>query len=205
MAPARPHLLVTGFGPFFRVDDNPSRAVAFALADAPPPGVRIRAAELPVDVAASARALESELRRAPDVDAVLALGVQEEGYYRVERRARHRLSARKPDNAGVVPAGHVLEPARDFETAFDVDLCAAALRASGAGDVRTSDDAGGFVCERVYHHLLAHGAERRLPGLFLHLPPAGSSRAEEQVPHVRALVLELVRQTRALSGEGLGA
>ena len=189
-----PHILVTGFGPFFQVEDNPSRAVAFALAEASPVGLRISAAELPVDVRAAAEALDREIERAGPVDVLLALGVQREAYFRVERRARHRLTSQKPDNAGVVTEGIELEPACDFETRFDVEACARALRASGAIDVRTSDDAGGFVCERVYHHVLALGAHQPMPGLFLHLPPNEVLAADQQVPHVRALVLELVAQ-----------
>ena len=194
-----PHILVTGFGPFFQVEENPSRTVAFALADAPPDGVRVSAVELPVDVATAGEAIDRAVASVEPVDLLLALGVQRDAYFRVERRARFRLTSQKPDNSGVVTEGIELEPARDFETRFDVEACARVLRASGAADVRTSDDAGGFVCERVYHHVLALGARRPLPGLFLHLPPHDALSAEEQLPHVRALLPELASQARAFT------
>lgn len=189
-----PHLLVSGFGPFFEVDENPSRDVAFALESEPPPGVRVSAVELPVTIESAGDVLAAAVAGAEPVDAVLSLGVQKEPFFRVERRARCRLSATKPDNDGFVPAGTVLSPARDLATALDVAACVRALLRSGAHDARPSDDAGGFVCERVYHRALALGAERGLPALFLHLPPAHVRSAREQVPHVRALVEEVARQ-----------
>ena len=197
-------VLVTGFGPFLGVAENPSLAVARALAADPllgrELGIQILAAELPVVLGAVPAAFDAALReaqRARSVLAVLSLGVQRDLTFRLERRARHELHAQKPDNAGVVAAGLILEPARTLATCAPCADLLAALREAGAPAVVDSDDAGGFVCERTYHHVLARCEPTGLPAVFLHVPPAEAFPAALQVPIVAALLRALVRAARA--------
>ena len=61
-------VLVTGFEPFDGGTDNPAMRLARALADDPPPGVRLHAEILPVSYAAAGSALHAALlRHRPDV------------------------------------------------------------------------------------------------------------------------------------------
>lgn len=167
-------LLVTGFGPFFRVARNASAEVARALAATPPAGWEVAARELPVTFAGAPPALEAALAelapRLPDL--LLSLGVHRKGWFRLERRARPRLTSAKPDNEGVRAAS--LGPVGETEraTTLDLELLAGLLVRAGAPEVRVSEDAGGFVCERTYLAALEAGERERFPALFLHLPPA---------------------------------
>ena len=52
------------------------------------------------------------------------------------------------------PDGLALALGPDRESALDLDGLADTLRAAGAGEVRVSDDAGGYVCEVTFHTLL---------------------------------------------------
>jgi pyroglutamyl-peptidase len=188
-----PLVLVTGFGPFPGRAVNPSRDVAFALEREPPPGVRVVARELPVTFRGAPAAIREALAElAPRRPAVLlGLGVQPEPWFRLERRARGTYRGVRVDNDGATADGLALELGPDRACGLDLERLAAALRAAGAGDVRLSDDAGGYVCEVTFHTLL--GLAQGAPTVFLHVPPAEVLDAVEQTPIVRTLVAELAR------------
>jgi len=195
----QPLVLVTGFGPFRDVARNPSGELAEALALDPPAGVEVVGRVLPVSFAAAPPALEAAIERlAPRVpDAILGLGVQRGAWFRLERRARAVLDSEKPDLDGRF--ARELEPlgARDLECALDLERLCAAMRAAGAGEARASDQAGGYVCERVFRAALEAGARLGLPGLFLHLPPADLVSVDDQLPVLRGLLVELAAMVRA--------
>jgi pyroglutamyl-peptidase len=194
-----PLVVVTGFGPFPGVEVNPSGAVALALAGLGPDalgGARVRARVLPVSVARAGDAVDALLAELDDTEpvppaALLSLGVQREPRFRLELRARARLTSERPDADGQAVAGTRLEGEEERRTTLDLEELAGVLEAAGAGDVHRSDDAGGYVCERVYHHVLGRAAELGVRGLFLHVPPEDAVPAERQVPVVAALVAAL--------------
>ena len=186
-----PLVLVTGFGAFADDANNPSRVVAAELERDPPRGVRVRARELPVtfagaprDVASFVSEFESE---SPTL--LLGLGVQREAYFRFETRARGRFDPRRADNAG--ETGASIDLGRELATRVDVEQLARMLREAGAGDVRVSGDAGGYVCERTFRALLEEGERIDVPAMFLHVPPARAVAAAEQARLVRAMLAEL--------------
>jgi len=182
--------MVTGFGSFEQVGRNPSREVALALEAAPPRGVRVRAAELPVAFAGVAPALERHLGAlAPErPDLFLGLGVQKLASFRLERRARGRLVGRRPDNEGRTASAHLRGRGVERSTRLDLRHLAQVLQGAGAARVEISEEAGAYVCERAYYELLSLGSRLGVPALFLHLPPHEALAAEDQVPVVRALV-----------------
>jgi pyroglutamyl-peptidase len=184
----RPLVLITGFGPFPDDANNPSRLVAAALQRHPPRGVRVRACELPVTFdgapIAVARFVERFAHKQPAL--LLGLGVQRDGYFRFERRARGRFDARRADNAG--RTGAAIDLGAELVTRVDVRELAELLRVAGANDVRVSNDAGRYVCERTYRALLEHGRELGIPAVFLHVPPAKSVAPAEQARLVRAML-----------------
>ena len=188
-------LLVTGFGAFERVDENPSGALARAL-DAEDGVVGV---ELPVTFRGSAEAWDAALAALPARPrALLSLGVHPGSSFRLEERAGPALSTDRPDTAG--ETGAALSGAMgggdgDLVTSLDLDALADALRAGGwEGEVERSVDAGQYVCERIYRHVLVRGAELGVPGLFLHVPPLATAPLEAQLPPVRALVAALRAQ-----------
>ena len=201
-----PLVLVTGFGPFEDRRHNPSRAVAAALEREPPPGLRVRSRELPVSFLAAPREVERfvarHARSRPVL--VLGLGVQRKGYFRFERRARGRTTTRRVDNDGTVGASLGSRVGPTLRTTLDVRRLAHLLREAGAHDVRISNDAGGYVCERTYHALLESAGKRCVPALFLHVPPAKDVPSRTQARLVRAWLAALARQESAMRGRSSG-
>lgn len=184
-------IAVTGFGPFVEVDRNASGEVALGLSELELPGLRVHSTVLPVTFEDAPRHFDAWFETLdPRPDAIVALGVHRDAYFRLERRARTTLDSPKRDNSGRLAGGMRLE-GRDLETGVDLPRMERALRAAGAGDVRISDDAGGFVCERIYHHALTRAEERGISGLFVHVPPVEVQDSREQTRLVAALLREL--------------
>jgi pyroglutamyl-peptidase len=191
---AAPLVLATGFGPFPGRELNPSREIARGLAEDPPPGVRVRASELPVTFLGAPPAVRAAVAAlAPERPAfLLGLGVQPEPCFRLERFARGRYDTERLDNEGNSAAELRPVVGPDLESDLDFQALARVLRAAGAPDVRLSTDAGGYVCEITYHALLQEAARLGVRALFLHLPPAEVLSVAEQTPMVRTLLAALL-------------
>jgi pyroglutamyl-peptidase len=191
-----PLLLLTGFEPFVDVPENPSGLVAERLIAAPPAGVRLTGGVLPVSIERAPAALDALLAAAPDPPAaIVSLGVHRGAWFRLERRARAALRSPKRDNDGRSADGVTLAGAVELVTGLDVARLAAALRAGGAVDVRVSADAGGFVCERIYHHALTRAAERGIAAVFLHVPSVEAVGVAEQAAAVAAMLAWVGRES----------
>ncbi|MCB9915276.1 MAG: hypothetical protein H6828_09020 [Planctomycetes bacterium] len=190
-----PVVLVTGFEPFLDVARNPSGLLAQRLEHEPPAGVSVLGRVLPVSFSATPPVLAGALAeaRGAGARALLGLGVHRGAWFRLERGARARLDSPKADDQGLYAAELGPLGERDLATTLDLDALAEVLRAAGATDVRTSDDAGGFLCERAYYDLLAAGEALGVPALFLHVPPLDALELDAQARVVRALVAELAR------------
>jgi hypothetical protein len=119
---------------------------------------------------------------------LLGLGMHAGSSFRLERRARGKLVSASLDNSGIAGAGIVLADGdvRISEAAWET--LATWLRESGAEAVELSDDAGGFVCEASYHHLLGHAHLLGCAGLFLHVPDGSVVPAANQAPVVRGFL-----------------
>jgi pyroglutamyl-peptidase len=179
-------LLLTGFGPFAGVPDNPSGRAAEALTAER----GVHSAVLPVSFRGAPRAFDAALARlAPAVPvALVGLGVHRGAEFRLERRACRPLRSLQPDLEGVCAAAVALEGPGELCTGVDLEALAGELRLAGARSVRISDDAGGYVCERLYRHALETGARLGIPAVFLHVPPCAAVPLEFQIPVVRALI-----------------
>ena len=196
---AAPCLLVTGFGPFLQVSENPSGLVARALDGELLDGIEVRGVELSVAferiAPEYAAALAGLAPRTPL--ALVSLGVHREGWFRLEERARPELASDRLDNDGRPAAAMGRLGEGELHTGLDLDALSGALLAGGAGEVRRSDDAGGYVCERTYYEVLERAGELGIPGLFLHVPPVEFVPAVEQRGPVLALLREVLRQARS--------
>jgi pyroglutamyl-peptidase len=184
-------VLVSGFGPFETFGRNPSGAVAEALAAEPPAGVRVIADILPVSFARAPLTLAELLGRAGDqrLELLLGLGVQRKEGFRLERRAGPRLRlVPRPDVDGR-SAGEFSRQEDALETALPLEPVLRALERCGVEEARISEDAGGFVCEWLYHHLLLRARERGARALFVHVPPERFTPLARQIEVVRAVLL----------------
>jgi pyroglutamyl-peptidase len=167
----KPLVLVSGFGPFERVEQNPSGEIARALAADPPPGLRVVAKVLPASFARGPLGWDALLARAEAPALCLALGVAKRPGFRLERYAEPRLKQVPRVDVDGRTARAFSRPGRRLETSVALRPLLEGLRARGVERVRISRTAGGYVCERVYHHLLVRAGERGVPGLFVHVPP----------------------------------
>jgi len=181
------HVLVTGFGPFEDVVINASGEVARQLDALEVEGLAVRGVVLPTAYGAARRQV-AELGSALGCRAVLALGVWRGGAPRLERRARGRVGSARRDVHGEVWEGREL--GEDLASDRPIEEWARGL------GVAVSEDCGGYVCNAVYHAVLA----TRRDGLFMHVPRDVSARGIAQTAAAVWKVIELV----AMSAKGEG-
>ncbi len=190
----RQTLLLTGFEPFLDVTLNPSGEVAQRLRGEVLPhrtgGVEIDSVVLPVSFARAPGAVaEAVARQGEGVLAVVSMGVHRGPEFRLETRAGTRYASVKPDNDGALGAAIELEGPPNLVTPFDLEACAEWLVEAGAATTTISEDAGGYLCERVFRA----GLEvPDVPALFLHVPPVERVSVEAQVGVVRGFLERLV-------------
>lgn len=184
--------LVSGFGPFEAFASNPSGEVARALAQAPPGGLRILSLELPVSFERAPGLWDQMFATAPRPALFLGLGVARKAGFRLERWARPELELiLRPDIDGRTASEFSRQGPR-LGTDIDLVRVLAGLHQRGVDDVRISSSAGGYVCERLYHHLLVRSGQHHVPALFVHVPPLQATPLERQIQVVGWVLEELL-------------
>lgn len=164
------HLLLTGFGPFLDVEDNPSGALARAL-----DGTMLRTARGAVQVCSRVLAVRYDtaaaetLLAARQLDAIgiLGMGVARGATEpRVERTGRAHCDGVTRDAAGQTRTALGFVP--ELQTPWAEPL-ATALGAA------LSDNAGAYVCNAWLYGVLAglQPPARPLPATFLHVTADG--------------------------------
>lgn len=180
-------LLLTGFGPFPGVADNPTALVAEALQNSRIDGCRIVSAVLPVAHPDAAHEVARHWRL-DKAAGVLHLGVATQAtLLRVETLAHNELNFRVADVAGHQPLGQAIDPARPLQAClagpWPVDPLLEALARQGLPAER-SVDAGRYVCNATWWSCLHAG----IPSQFLHVPPIGSQCGDGRVWTIEALI-----------------
>lgn len=165
-------LLLTGFEPFGKYNDNSSWAVAEKVAACGFVGAEVVAMRLPVSFAGVGTALRKAVKEcSPDVVIMLgqAAGID---YIKLERIAINMMDATTPDNDGYLPDEEPIcaDGAAALFTNTDIKELRGAVEEQGI-PVKVSNSAGLYVCNRTYYEALRLCNER--PGmkvLFVHLP-----------------------------------
>ncbi len=157
-------VLVTGFGPFHDVNDNPSGSLARVLDGRVVAGARVTGLELPVTWGSPHIAVD----RARTLGARLVIGLGVDRRTRtIDVETRGYNVGDGVDNAGERRA--VLEPSGPALRFATVDARAFADAIGG----RVDDDAGRYVC-----NAWLYGVVGGLPGrgvVFVHVPHEGMS------------------------------
>ncbi len=167
-----PRILLTGFGPFPGVADNPSGALACHLAGASHDAGSLMALVLPVDWRRTAGALQAGLDYAsPDIVLMFGVAKQAKGF-RIERFAYNSILPR-PDCDGFLPRRGVIWDAhpRRLESQLPATMLARTLRAEGHV-AHVSRSAGRYLCNLSYLHALGWASETQPTPLvsFIHIP-----------------------------------
>lgn len=172
---AMPRVLITGFGRFPGVAENPSSWLAQTLAGRSPPEFHgdLHVRVLPTEWQATT--LIPDLYAALQPTLMIHFGLNQRAKsLRIERSAHNRIGAR-PDACGALPLGPVIHangPDR-IDTAVPVWALAAHLRRLGL-PATASPSAGSYLCNFLYYHSLAWAHRNRCRALFVHIPPVGS-------------------------------
>jgi pyroglutamyl-peptidase len=160
-------LLVTGFEPFGGDAVNPSGDAACLLDGSVIDGRPVHGRLLPcvfAEAPAALRAMVGQLR--PSLVLCLGLAASRRGFH-PERVAINLIDARIADNAGAQPVDEPVDPdgAPAHFTTLPVKAMVAALQAAGH-EAQVSHTAGTFVCNQVFHALMAMPVPR---AGFLHV------------------------------------
>jgi len=168
---ARPRVLLTGFGPFPGVAENPSGWLAETLAARKlAHDVDLHGYVLPTEwdaVAALAPDLHATLQ--PHVMIHFGVSPRAQGL-RIERSAhnqaarRHDANGRLPDTPAISPAG-----AARLDTGLPVARLAAHLRAQGHA-ASASGSCGRYLCNFLYYRSLEWANAQGRKALFVHVP-----------------------------------
>jgi len=168
---ARPRVLLTGFGPFPGVAENPSGWLAETLAARKPAhDVDLHGHVLPTEweaVAALAPDLHASLQ--PHVMIHFGVSPQARGL-RIERSA-HNRAARRHDASGRLPGTPAISTtgAARLDTGLPVARLAAHLRAQGHA-ASASGSCGRYLCNFLYYRSLEWAKAQGREALFVHVP-----------------------------------
>ena len=194
-------VLITGFGAFSRVSDNPSYKIALAL---PPtlPDITLHSYPHPVRVSyPSITTLIPSLWRPRTFSYILHIGVGIGPRYALETRAwEHGYASPDVDNFAPDTSREREDWGRCLKTGVDVPKVLEEVRGKvqlpEGMTVGLSENAGRYLCEYVYFASLREEETAGESGrvLFLHVPPeeAGGS-VDVGVEVVKAVVEALVR------------
>ncbi|MCF3935575.1 hypothetical protein L1787_19465 [Acuticoccus sp. M5D2P5] len=152
------HTLVTGFGPFPGMADNPTSHLVRALGANPPPGVDALLLATEWAVCDTLAEIVAGYRT------VIMFGVAGTAHRIRYERVSLPTASQNPDAAGRTADA---PPSRSRRTVFDVDRLADTARAAGF-PVVTSASAGAYICNASYGAALAANPRT----LFVHVPQA---------------------------------
>lgn len=168
-----PVVLVTAFGPFPGQPVNPTELIADDLAGEE----HVVSHVLDVSYERSVARID-ELVAMVDPAAVVAFGVVAGATgIRLEEVARNATGSPSVDVDGVLGGPQAIDTGPDaLPSRLPLAAIADALDAAGI-PIEPSDDAGGYVCNRVFRHIVTHPALQGRPVGFVHVPDPGPGTA----------------------------
>jgi pyroglutamyl-peptidase len=203
-------ILVTGFGSFPGVHDNPTALLIAALgkhrARLARLGIALERAELPVDYAGVVRNLET-LNETLKPDAILHFGLaSRRRAFSVETRALNRLSLLRCDASGARASRRAILPGAPHaaRSTFPVRQIEAELLRAGLR-ARLSANAGSYICNETLYLSLARSHARSIG--FIHVPRlaradrpvgAGRIRRPDRADLFRAALIAILVTARKL-------
>jgi pyrrolidone-carboxylate peptidase len=207
------HFVVTGFGPFDKIDTNPTETICRKLRSHLQQsncalGESLVRSEIIETSAEAARQAVADIfvKCDPIIPTIIVhLGLnKDEVCFHLEQCAYNEAKFRVPDQRGYQPHSEpvvVDRPIEDFiETTLDVQLLAERMTEvyQNAGTV-VSQDPGRFVCNYTYYRSLLFAQGRsNTTSLFVHIPDMTSLTIEELVIYVERLLEQLQRLSETM-------
>lgn len=173
----KPWVYCTGFGPFPNVPINPTQIVMSDLSILDSPHMHICTRVLDVSFQRSTEQIDQDLLRFLNPPfAMIHFGVCRDSFIRLEIQAVNCIDSPTQDVDGVirtsVPIVEHLPIDHMFKTSLDISPLLSILQKKGI-PAYSSQDAGRYVCNRVYAHSLIL-QQQLIPqpiSLFVHVPP----------------------------------
>jgi len=190
---ARPRVLLTGFGPFPGVAENPSGWLAeTAAATATPDDYALYRAVFPTEweaVASRAAYFHQAIR--PRL--MIHFGVLMIGEEICLERSAHNEVDHRPDAAGAHPGRHDVISGCDgtLETCLPVDALAARLQEERI-PARTSQSCGRYLCNDLYFRSLHWAEQNGSDALFVHVPQTHVLSKETLLLAAEAILREAI-------------
>ena len=164
-------VLITGFEHFGGCSENSSWEVARQVASCGIAGVEVAAEQLPVSFARVGKALRSAVElHTPDLLIMLGQSAVADRI-KLERVALNMMDSAMGDNDGVNPDEEPIYKGEESAlfTLLPIKRLHSAIEAKGI-DVKISNSAGLYVCNRAYYEELRLCKERAMQAIFVHLP-----------------------------------
>jgi pyroglutamyl-peptidase len=213
-------ILITGFGPFPGAPFNPTMALVQRLTELRRPAfadVELSGHIFHVTYGTVDRELPELIARLRP-DALLMFGLAgRTDHIRIETRARNAVTTTFPDADRKVARNGSIVDGADAAT-FGPHTARLLRAALGTGiDARSSRDAGSYLCNYLSWRAIeaSHSAHGPRLAAFVHVPPLPRDATmrrqgtgitlEELVDAGEAMLLELVKLTRAAGREGFKA
>eukprot|EP00798_Chlamydomonas_sp_ICE-L_P006872 gene6872-30846_t len=182
MPRANVKFVITGFGSFHGVGDNPTEQLVKHVGSSG--NEAIMQSQVLVVSAQDTDEWIHHVRKQLDCEehsdchvVLLHLGVESHRKcFGLETRAVNTGNFRCPDERGWSAESHCIDPSLPLEHSLDTELeipaIASALQSCGFL-VEPSDDAGRFICNWLYYRSLSltKGVTGRFHSLFVHVPP----------------------------------
>jgi pyroglutamyl-peptidase len=177
-------LLLTGFGPFGEISENPSSLLVNELRKSLelPDGFRLITEILPVIYDQAGRRIR-QLIRTQKPDILISFGVAaSRNKINLERVALNLQDAESSDNADILKQGQMIEPQGPKAYFANLPLHEMKSVCEDAGGLTViSNHAGGYICNEVFY-AAAHEIESLGLGTrygFIHLPELAETTQTE--------------------------
>ncbi|MBE2250560.1 MAG: hypothetical protein IAE78_13575 [Myxococcus sp.] len=195
-------VVVTGYGAFMGITDNPSANMAQRLAERGVKGAIVEYRRLDVTPAAVEQFM-AEVRRSPP-DVILSMGVTH-GQAQLEERPENLLGANRDGNNQLMRERAVREGGpQELRTDLPIDTIDWALQGFGAqrqvftsaSDPTYRPDRSAYLCNFLGYNLAAEfGASPKTTAGFMHITP--ETKAEQMGAVLDAITARQLEQRRA--------
>ncbi len=187
-------VLVTGFGPFEGVDENPTKQIIekFNKVGKVPTNVHLDTFVLPVETKAAEEILD-QYYESNTPDAVVHLGIAvKDTTVRLERIALNLDDFRNPDNTGQVITDRPIVEGGPLaiRTGLPDRALMLALKEEDI-EARLSYSAGAYLCNHVFYYSAYKFMDQGSKVIFVHVPPVEYLSTDQGVRLVEVILERL--------------